>query len=494
MLDYSSILFIIYLKVKFNLKYFKKSASFKYEISAAIIFWLIAWVYFFQGGNTSLILLFACILGIYMAMNIGANDVANNMWPAVGSKALTLGWAIIIAAIFEASGAIIAGWDVVNTIKGWIIDSAMIPNNLTLIYIMMATLLWAALWINIATYFKAPVSATHSVMWGLIWAWMTASATLYIVENDVFDFWSMMQFTASMVSWGKVWEIAASWVISPLMGWLIAAGIMASIRMNIFKKKHMDKAAKHWLPIYVGLMTSIFTIYLLLKGLKPYLKSHADLAGVLTTNTSVFLWIIIGFGVFFLVRLYLKKHKSLLQDDKKHINRLFNIPLIFSVALLSFAHWANDVANAIWPLVAIYDAVTTGWVSVEDASIPFWIMVLWAVWLVIWLMTFWSRLITTVWGEITKLNQSRAFSVALAAAITVIIASQLWLPVSSTHIAIWGIFGIGLFREYIKRSHGKDKIYIQKAMIKNIVLSWIITLPATGFIAGIAYICLYHFV
>ena len=122
---------------------------------------------------------------------------------------------------------------------------------------------------------------------------------------------------------------------------------MASIRMNIFKKKHMDKAAKHWLPIYVGLMTSVFTIYLLLKGLKPYLKSHADLAGILTTNTSVFLGIIVGFGVFFLVRLYLKKHKSLLQDDKKHINKLFNIPLIFAVALLSFAHGANDVANAI---------------------------------------------------------------------------------------------------------------------------------------------------
>lgn len=479
--------------MKINLNYFKKSASYKYEISAAIVFGLIAWVYFFQWGDTSLILLFACVLGIYMAMNIGANDVANNMWPAVGSKALTLTWAIIIAAIFEASGAIIAGWDVVNTIKGGIIDSSMIHNNLTLIYIMMATLLWAALWINIATYFKAPVSATHSVMWGLIWAGMTASATLYIVENDVFDFGGMMYFSSNMVAWWKVWEIAASWVISPLMWWIIAAVIMASIRMNIFKKKHMDKAAKHWLPIYVGLMTSVFTIYLLLKGLKPYLKSHADLAGILTTNTSVFLGIIVGFGVFFLVRLYLKKHKSLLQDDKKHINKLFNIPLIFAVALLSFAHGANDVANAIWPLVAIYDAVSTGGISIDDAKIPFWIMVLWATGLVIGLMTFGSRLITTVGGEITKLNQSRAFSVALAAAITVIIASQLGLPVSSTHIAIWGIFWIWLFREYIKRTQWKDKEYIHKAMIKNIVLSWVITLPATGFIAGIVYIGLYNF-
>lgn len=480
--------------MKLNLDYFKKSASFKYEISAAIIFWLIAWVYFFQWGNESLLLLFACVLGIYMAMNIGANDVANNMWPAVGSKALTLWWAIIIAAIFEASGAIIAGWDVVNTIKWGIIDSSMIPSSQTLIFIMMATLLWAALWINIATYFKAPVSATHSVMWWLLWAGMTASATLYVVEATEFEFSWMFEYAANMVSWGTVWEIAASWIISPLMWWIIAALIMASIRKNIFKKKHMDKAAKQWLPIYVGLMTSVFTIYLLLKGLKPYLKSHKDLAGILTVNTSVFIWIIIWFGVFFLVRLYLKKHKSLLQDDKKHINRLFNIPLVFAVALLSFAHGANDVANAIWPLVAIYDAVSSGWMSVSDARIPFWIMFLWAAWLVIWLTTFWSRLITTVGWEITKLNQSRAFSVALAAAITVIIASQLGLPVSSTHIAIWGIFGIGLFREYIKKSHGKDKVYIQKSMIKNIVLSWVITLPATAFIAGVVFLGLYNFI
>lgn len=479
--------------MKINLSYFQKSASYKYEISAAIVFWLIAWVYFFQWWDTSLILLFASILWTYMAMNIGANDVANNMWPAVGSKALTLGWAIIIAAIFEAAWAIIAGWDVVNTIKWGIIDSSMIQDNMTLIYIMMSTLLAAALWINIATYFKAPVSATHSVMWWLIWGGMTASAMYYIAWDDTFHISSMILYSWEMVDWWKVWEIWASWVISPVMWWIIAAGIMASIRTNIFKKKHMDRAAKHWLPIYVGLMTSVFTIYLLLKGLKPYLKSHADLAGFLTTNTSVFLGIIIGFAVFFLVRLYLKKHKSLLQDDKKHINRLFNIPLIFAVALLSFAHGANDVANAIGPLVAIYDAVTTGWISVSDAKIPFWIMFLGAVGLVIWLMTFGSRLITTVWWEITKLNQSRAFSVALAAAITVIIASQLGLPVSSTHIAIWGIFWIWLFREYIKKTQWKDKQYIQKAMIKNIVLSWIITLPATGFIASIVYVLLYHF-
>lgn len=475
--------------MKINLDYFKKAGSdYKYQITAATIFWLIAWIFFFQGWNESILLLFACILGLYMAMNIGANDVANNMGPAVGAKALTLGWAIVIAAIFEAGWAIIAGWDVVNTIKGGIIDSSMIPNTDIFIYMMMATLLWAALWINIATYFRAPVSATHSIMWGLLGAGMTASGYLYIQWNNTWTFYEMLSKAWEIVAWGKVWEIAISWIISPLMGWVIAAAIMFSIRQNIMKQKHIDKAAKHWLPIYVGLMTAVFSTYLLLKGLKPFLKSHKELKEILDLNTSVFIGIVLWFIVFFGVRQYLKKHKSLLQDDKKHINKLFNIPLIFAVALLSFAHGANDVANAIWPLVAINDAIKLDGLSIKNAAIPFWIMFLGAVGLVIGLMTFGGRLITTVGGEITKLNQVRAFSVALAAAITVIIASQLGLPVSSTHIAIGGIFGVWLLREYIKRSKWKNKTYVEKTMMKNIVLSWIITLPITWCIAWVTFL------
>lgn len=475
--------------MKINFDYFRERKTFKYEISAAVIFGLIAWVYFFHGGNGSLILLFSCILAIYMAINIWANDVANNMWPAVGAKALTLGWAIVIAAIFEASGALIAWGDVVNTIKGDIIDTALLTNQ-GLIFAMMSTLLWAAIWINLATYLRAPVSATHSIMWGLLGAGMTASAYTYITSSETFSFMDMMRNSANIVEWSKVGEIAASWIISPVMGWVIAALIMFSIRQNIMKKSHMDKAAKIWLPIYVWLMTTVFAIYLLLKWLKPVLKSHKELKEILTLNTSVFIWIIIWFGVFFLVRLYLKKHKSLLHDDKKHINKLFNIPLIFAVALLSFAHGANDVANAIGPLVAINEAIKLGGTSTSGS----WIMVLWATALVLGLMTFGARLIATVGWEITKLNQVRAFSVALAAAITVIIASQLGLPVSSTHIAIWWIFGVGLLREFIKKMKWKDKTYIERSMIKNIALSWIITLPITWILAGVTFLLLTKFI
>lgn len=481
--------------MKINLEYFKKASSdYKYQLTGALVFGIIAWVFFFQWGNESILLLFACILGLYMAMNIGANDVANNMGPAVWAKALTLGWAIVIAAIFEASGAIIAWGDVVDTIKWWIINSKMIPDTDILIYVMMSTLLWAALWINIATYFRAPVSATHSVMGGLLGAGMTASGYLYVSTANSWTFSEMFSSAWAIVSWWKVWEIAASWIISPLMGWIIAAAIMFSIRHNIMKQKHIDKAAKHWLPIYVGLMATVFSTYLLLKGLKPFLKTHKELKEILTLNTSIFIGIVLWFIVFFSVRLYLKKHKSLLQDDKKHINKLFNIPLIFAVALLSFAHGANDVANAIWPLVAINDAIKLDWLSIKAATIPLWIMIIWALGLVIGLMTFGSRLITTVGGEITKLNQVRAFSVALAAAITVIIASQLGLPVSSTHIAIWGIFGVGFLREFIKRSKWKNKTYVEKTMLKNIALSWIITLPITWFIAWITFLLLNTFI
>lgn len=471
--------------MKINLDYFKKRDSFKYEISAACVLGLIAWVYFFQWGNQSTLLLITTIVAIYMAINIWANDVANNMWPAVGAKALTLGWAIIIAAIFEASGALIAGGDVVNTIKEKVVHVSMLNEHI--IYVMMATLLAAAIWINIATYLRAPVSATHSVMWWLIWAWMTASWYMYISTTQNWNIMELFSNISDVIVWGEVGKIALSWIISPVMWWIIAALIMFSIRHNILKKSHMDKAAKHWLPIYVGVMTSVFSIYLLLKGLKPLLKNPHEnqvfllkLKESININTSVFIGILIWFAVFFIVRLYIKKHKSILQDDKKHINKLFNIPLIFAVSLLSFAHGSNDVANAVWPLASVYDNI--GLLNTADSEAK-WIMVLWAAGLVIGLMAFGWRLIATVWGEITKLNQIRAFSVALSAAITVIVASQLELPVSSTHIAIWGIFGVGLLREFIKKMKGKDKTYVEKSMMKTIALSWIITLPATALIA-----------
>ena len=454
--------------------------SFKYVFFAISLILWISYVYFIQGWQIDsptdkLYLLLASIFWIYMAVNLWANDVANNMGPAVWSKALTLTWAIIIAAIFEASGAILAGWDVVDTIKSWIINQDLIIDPIKSIAIMLATLFWAAIWINVATYVKAPVSATHAIIWALLGAWIMSQG-LWIVY------------------WDKVWMIAIAWVLAILMWGFIAVIILKSIHKNIFAQKDKWEAAKHWVPIYVWIMSGVFSLYILLKWLKPLLKSSEHLAHIITPASATFLWIEIGVLVYWLLILYYRKQKdSYFKDKKKFVNKLFNGPLIFAVALLSFAHWSNDVANAIWPVASIYDTIKNWSLSSEAVWIPTWIMLLWALSLAGWLAVFWWRLIKSVWRWITKLNQVRAFCIALSAAITVIIASGLWLPVSSTQIAIWAIFWIGLFREYEKRTNWKDKDYIDKTEIKKIVLSWIVTLPVAWIISALTYLVVIYF-
>jgi len=457
-------------KYKYNLSF--KNA--KYILIWIILTLSIWYVYFFQWWHNSILLLIAAILGLYMAMNIWANDIANNMGPAVWSKALTLTWAIIIAWIFEASWALIAWWDVVNTIKWWIIDASLIEDSTRFVLIMIATLLGWALWINIATFFKAPVSATHSIIWWLIWAWAMAEW-----------FW--------IVNWWKIIQIANSWIISPIMWWIIAIIIYYSIMKNIINKDKRWDAAMIRVPIYVWIMSWTFTTYLIIKGLKKIIE-WTFIWQYLHNPQAIFIWYVVWIMVFLILRIIYTKHSSRFKNSKTFINQLFNIPLIFAVALLSFAHWANDVANAIGPIAAISDSIdkNTGKIIENliftwDVGIEIWVMIIWAIWLVLWLSIFGWRLIKTVWWEITKLNQSRAFCIALATAITVIIASQLWLPVSSTQIALGWIFGIGLYREHVKRAQWKEKEYIEKSMIRNIALSWFITLPISWGIAALTF-------
>ncbi|MFK7780074.1 MAG: inorganic phosphate transporter, partial [Candidatus Gracilibacteria bacterium] len=291
----------------------------------------------------------------------------------------------------------------------------------------------------------------------------------------------------SIVDWYQIGKIAASWVISPVMGGIIAVMLLLSIRKNILKQDERGEAAKVWVPIYIGIMVWAFSTYLLLKGFKQILNG-SNLAFLLETEIAIFIGYVLALLTFISLRIYYKKQSAIFKNGKKFINKLFNIPLIFAVALLSFAHGANDVANAIGPLAAVNDALKNHVFSGGSVGIETWIMVTGAIGLVLGLAVFGARLIQTVGSEITKLNQIRAYCVALAAAITVIIASGLGLPVSSTHIALGGIFGIGLIREAIKRQKGKDKHYIKKSMIKNIILAWLITLPASGIIASITYL------
>jgi len=376
-------------------------------------------------GNTMLVI--AAVIGAYMAINIGANDVANNVGPAVGSKALTLAGAILIAAIFEAAGALIAGGDVVSTIKKGIIDPSMITDANTFIWLMMAALLAGAIWLNIATALGAPVSTTHSIVGAVLGAGIAAGG------------WDV-------ANWSQMGAIVASWVISPVCGGLIAAGFLYLIKRTITYQADMTAAARKMVPLLVSLMAWAFSTYLILKGLKKIWKFEFLEAALIGLAIAVV--------VYFIVKPRINKRATTLKNDKPSINRLFTIPLIFAAALLSFAHGANDVANAVGPLAAINAAIVGEGVATKTA-IPLWVMLVGAVGIAIGLALYGPKLIRTVGTEITELDQTRAFCIAMAAAITVIIASQMGLPVSSTHIAVGAVFGVGFLREFIKASYAK---------------------------------------
>ena len=402
----------------------EKSVSSFAKLSLALLFIVVVflWSYNSHGdvpNNTFLVI--GAVFGAYMAMNIGANDVANNVGPAVGSKAMTLMWAIIIAATFEALGAFVAGGDVVKTIKKGIIDPALISDPQIFIWAMTAALLSAALWLNFATSIGAPVSTTHSIVGGVMGAGIAAAGF-------------------GIVAWGTMGKIAASWVISPVLGGVIAAGFLYLIKTKIVYKKDMISSAKVIVPYLIAVMTWAFSTYLILKGIKRLIK--------LDFFTAAGIALVIAVIVYILVKPLIAKAANKLENTRVSVNTLFTVPLIFAAALLSFAHGANDVANAIGPLAAINDAVMNSEIH-SKVDIPFWVMAVGAIGIAVGLALYGPKLIKTVGSEITELDQMRAYSIAMAAAITVIIASQLGLPVSSTHIAVGGVFGVGFLREYL---------------------------------------------
>jgi len=397
------------------------------RLGLAILFILGILLYTYLSGFVSIELMIAASIGGYMAINIGANDVANNVGPAVGSKALTLGAAIVLAAVFESMGAVLAGGNVISTIKKGIIDPSMIADPAIFIWLMMAALLAGSIWLNLATAFGAPVSTTHSIVGGVLGAGIAAGGL-------------------DIANWGKMGSIAASWIISPVLGGIIAALFLYWIKRSITYKTDKIAASKTWVPILIGLMAWAFSTYLALKGLKKLWK--------IDIYTATGIGFTVALLIFFYMRSTIAKRSSEMKNDKESVNKLFTVPLIFAAALLSFAHGANDVANAIGPLAAINDAIQSGGVN-SKAEIPLWVMLIGALGIALGLALYGPKLIKTVGTEITDLNQLRSFSVVMAAAITVIIASQLGLPVSSTHIAVGGIFGVGFLREYLKEKHDK---------------------------------------
>jgi len=386
-----------------------------------------------QFGHLSMTLVVAAGIGAYMAMNIGANDVANNVGPAVGARAMTLAWAIVIAASFEAMGAIIAGGEVVSTIKSGIIDPGQIKDTSTFVWLMMAALLAGALWLNLATWIGAPVSTTHAIVGGVLGAGVAAAGP-------------------EIANWDKVGQIAASWVVSPLFGGVIAALLLYVIKRTITYKTDLMEAARRWVPLFIALMIWAFSSYLLLKGMSQVLKIPF---GVAIGSGAV-----IAIALYALIRRYIDAASQRLPNDKEGVNQLFTIPLVCAAALLSFAHGSNDVANAIGPLAAIHDALLSAEIH-SKASIPLWILLIGALGLAVGLALYGPRLIRTVGSEITDMDHSRAYCIAMSAAITVIIASQLGLPISTTHVTIGAVFGVGFLREYLKGNYQRIILEIE---------------------------------
>ncbi|WP_457606521.1 inorganic phosphate transporter [Nitratifractor sp.] len=407
----------------------KKSQADFMRLGLSLIFLVIVLLAIWNKIPGNPFLAIAALFGAYMAMNIGANDVANNVGPAVGSKALTMMGAILIAATFESAGALIAGADVTGTIKKGIIDPAAFANPDYFVWAMTAALLAAALWLNLATWLRAPVSTTHSIVGGVMGGGIAAAGSFGIV------------------AWGTMGKIAASWVISPILGGLIAAAFLYAIKKTIVFKEDVRAAAVKMVPLYVAIMSWAFITYLILKGFKHMIKLGFPTAATIGLVAAVLIYVV--------VKKAIDRSAKAGAMEREGVNALFTIPLIFAAALLSFAHGANDVANAVGPLAGIYDALVHSTVSTK-AAIPLWVMVIGAAGISLGLALYGPKLIKTVGSEITELDQIRAFSIALAAAVTVIIASQLGLPVSSTHIALGGVFGVGFLREWLDRTQRLD--------------------------------------
>lgn len=428
----------------------------------------------------------AAVVGGYMALNIGANDVANNMGPAVGGKVLTITTAIIIAAICESAGALLAGGDVVKTVSKGIITPGNAITVVEFRYLMLSALLAAALWINVATILSAPVSTTHSIVGGVLGAGIAAAGF-------------------GLVNWVTMSKIAASWVISPMFGAAVAASLLYFIKQKILNVEDRLEASKKWIPLLIGIMAAAFAAYMAMKGLKKIWKPNS--LEILLFSVAAFL------ASWLLSRPYIARRVQGLKNRKKDIYALFDLPLIIGAALLSFAHGANDVANAVGPLAAIVSTMGEGNEIAGKVSIPLWVMIVGAVGIAIGLGLFGPKLIAVVGEKITRLNSPRAYCVALSAAVTVLIATTLGLPVSSTHIAVGAVFGVGFLREFSEnpnrrklrpghklnatadaafnsRGIRKTRHLVRRQFVWSIAAAWVITVPATALLAALLYGCL----
>ena len=401
----------------------------------------------------------AAAFGLFMAWGIGANDVANAMATSVGSKALTIKQAILVAAVFEFAGAFLAGGQVTSTIRKGIIDASSVESNPELlIFGMLAALLAAAVWLLIASRKGWPVSTTHSIVGAIV----GFAAVGIGVES---------------VHWSKVGTIAASWVVSPMLSGVLAFLIFMSVQKLILGTDDPLKNARKYVPVYIFAVGFILALVTLLKGLK-----HIGLD--LSTGESVSVAVASGFITMFIGIAAIKRIKIDPDEDADfrftNVEKIFGVLMVFTACGMAFAHGSNDVANAVGPVAAIVSIVKTGAVA-QKSALATWILLLGAVGIVLGLATYGWRVIRTVGKNITELTPSRGFAAELAAASTVVIASGTGIPISTTHTLVGAVLGVGIAR-------GIGALNLR--VVRNIMLSWVITLPAGGILAIVFFFLL----
>lgn len=415
-----------------------------------------------QYGHIFLIM--ACVFGFFMAWGIGANDVANAMGTSVGSRALTIKQAILIAMVFEFLGAYLAGGEVTATIRKGIIDADVMADDPQLmVYGMLSALLAAGTWLMIASIKGWPVSTTHSIVGAIVG-------------------FASVGISADAVHWDKVGAIVASWVVSPLMAGTISFALFMSVKRLILDTEDPFGRAKRYIPVYMWMVGFMISMVTLLKGLKHVgldldLGLGSQFANAIPVSAVIGL-LVAGFGA-----LLLRNIKEVPDEMNRFgsVERVFAVLMVFTACSMAFAHGSNDVANAVGPLAAIAGTIQSGGEIAAKSVMPWWILLIGAVGIVAGLATYGWRVIATVGRKITELTPSRGFAAELGAAGTVVIASATGLPISTTHTLVGAVLGVGFARGIAA---------LNLRTIGAIFMSWIITLPAG---AGLAILFFFLF-
>jgi PiT family inorganic phosphate transporter len=407
--------------------------------------------------HTTIFLILAGCFGLFMAWGIGANDVANAMATSVGSKALTLKRAVIIAAIFEFSGAFLAGGQVTSTIRKGIIDANLLSGSPELlVYGMLAALLAAGIWLLVATKYGLPVSTTHSIVGAIVG-------------------FAAVGIGIEAVKWGKVGSIAASWVVSPVIAGTIAYALFRSVQYLILDTTDPMKNAKRYVPMYIFFTGTMISLVTMFKGLKHI---GLDLTKTESYSLSIIIGLVCAFiGAFFIRKISFNEERN--RGNHFHdVERVFGVLMVFTACAMAFAHGSNDVANAVGPVAAIVSIVTNSGEITQKSMMPIWVLLLGSVGIVTGLLMYGHKVIATVGKKITELTPSRGFCGELAASTTVVLASGTGIPISTTHTLVGAVLGVGFAR-------GISALNLR--MIGSIFMSWIITLPAGAVLAIIFF-------